>query len=127
MLALDRRRLNVIRSAEFLVDRHKEKSCGNINWEVVTSQIEGWTRALVNLVLMFLVTYFIFTIDKDGTETTFTQVRSFTSLIILINIDNILAPTAGVIFSKLRLFEHKSIFEKEGEHKPGDHAHQTTM
>ena len=62
---------------------------------------------------MFVTTYFIFTIDKDGSETTFNQVRSFTSLIILINIDNILAPTAGIIFNKLKLFEHKSVFVKE--------------
>ena len=41
------------------------------------------------------------------------QVRSFTALIILINIDNILAPSAGIIFGKLRIFEHKSIFTKE--------------
>jgi len=75
-------------------------------------------RTMVNLALMFLVTYFIFTIDEDGKETTFTQVRSFTSLIVLINIDNILAPTAGVVYPKLKLFEHKSIFEKEADKKP---------
>jgi len=41
-------------------------------------------------------------------------------MIILINIDNILAPTAGIVFNKLKLFEHKSIFVKEDGVKTKD-------
>jgi len=33
-----------------------------------------------------------------------------------------LAPTAGVMFPKLKLFEHKSIFEKDSGDKKSDTA-----
>ena len=33
-----------------------------------------------------------------------------------------MAPTAGVIFPKLKLFEHKSIFEKDSGDKKSDTA-----
>ena len=82
---------------------------------MVADNFESMTRSIINLALLLVTTYFIFTIDKDGKETTYNQVRSFTSLIILINIDNILAPTAGVIYAKLKLFEHKSVFVKEDQ------------
>ena len=75
---------------------------------------------------MVTIAWFLFTIDEAGKETSFVQVRSFTSLIVLINIVKILAPTTGIVFPKLRLFEHKSLFTKD-EKKAGGAAEKETI
>ena len=92
-----------------------EKTKRRFNWKIIFRQFENVLRIIVNHVLMIMVVWYLFTIDKDAKETSFVQVRSFTSMIVLINIDNILAPTAGIIFPKMKLFEHKSIFIKDGK------------
>ena len=69
----------------------------------------NFLRIFLNMSLMIVLPYYIFTIDYEATEDAVTQVKDFTALIILIDLDNILAPTAGVDFEKLGIFNHKSL------------------
>ena len=65
----------------------------------------------LSILIIFIIPYYIFTIDADENETRVDQVKDFTALIILIDLDNTLAPTAGVNFDKLGIFEHHSLKE----------------
>ena len=58
---------------------------------------------------MIVIPYYIFTIDYEATEDAVNQVKDFTALVILIDLDNTLAPTAGINFEKMEIFEHKSL------------------
>lgn len=50
----------------------------------------GQYRIAYNFLALYFIPYFIFTIDKNGTETGFDLVKDFTALLILIEIDNML-------------------------------------
>ena len=45
---------------------------GAVNVPLLKKFIENFIRVLINHMLMLIVTWQLFTIDKDGTETTFT-------------------------------------------------------
>ena len=58
------------------------------------SNLKRWkfvllVRWALNNLLAVMISYFIFTIDQDGQETCLDQVKDFTALLILIEIDNL--------------------------------------
>ena len=47
-------------------------------------------RAIISSWALFIITYYIFTTDAENEETPLDQVKDFTALIIIVDIDNIL-------------------------------------
>jgi len=55
--------------------------------------IENSFRMTVNIIIFLVVPYWLFTIDAEGEETAVDQVKDFTALMIIVDLDNILAFT----------------------------------
>ena len=53
-------------------------------------------RTTLRMLIMIAIPYFLFTIDKNVEEEGLDQMKIFTSLVIIIDLDNILANTAGI-------------------------------
>jgi len=75
LLELDRKRLLINKGASYLLSKksnregHKNE---NVNWLIIRKFMENWLRIAINHFLMLIVTWQLFTIDKNGTETSFT-------------------------------------------------------
>ena len=52
--------------------------------------MQSCLRAIISSWLMIMITYYIFTTDAENEETPLDQVKDFTALIIIVDIDNIL-------------------------------------
>jgi len=107
LVTADKKSLLINRAAYFLVRRKADTAWQRFkNWIL---KLENAFRMTFSLILVFVIPYYLFTIDDDGEETRVDQVKDFTALIILIDLDNTLAPTAGVNFDKLAIFDHHSL------------------
>ena len=60
-------------------------------------------RQLVSSISLLCMTYYNFTIDLEGTETSLSFIQNFTSLVIIIEIDNILVGYLHQTFEQLEL------------------------
>lgn len=68
-------------------------------------------RHVVSCWAVVIITYFVFTIDEEGAETPLDQVKDFTALIIIVDIDTILLNDfVHISFEAIKLAEH---FENE--------------
>ena len=64
-------------------------------------------RYFINVSYTVIIPLYIFTIDYDAKEDFLTLLQAFVTLIILVDLDNTLALTAGVNFETLKVFKHK--------------------
>jgi len=53
-------------------------------------------RFFITLSSLFIISYFCFSIDKDGEETPLDLVKDFTALLIIIDVDNIILGFADI-------------------------------
>jgi len=75
------------------------KAQGSLIEVGLTGEFSFWTglriviarlRALITLASIVIITWFIFTIDPDAEETALDLVKDFTSLVIIVEIDEML-------------------------------------
>ena len=69
--------------------RTHEYSCKAF-WFRFHIRLEHYLRMLLNSLIMLIIPLFLFTIDEGGEELALDQVKDFTALIIIVNLDNVL-------------------------------------
>jgi len=109
LVTADKKSLLINRAAFFLIKRGEGTQYSAFQNALL--KFENMFRMTLSILIIFIIPYYIFTIDDDGEESRVDQVKDFTALIILIDLDNTLAPTAGVNFDKLGIFNHHSVKE----------------
>jgi len=74
---------------------------------------ENSLRLILNMIITVVIPYYLFTVDADIEESRFDQVKDFTALMILVDLDNTLAATSGIKFEALHIFEHYTLLTKD--------------
>jgi len=54
------------------------------------SYIKSIYRELITHISLIVITLYLFTLDEDGEETELDQIKDFTALVIIVEIDNML-------------------------------------
>ena len=54
------------------------------------SYIKSIYRELITHISLIVITWYLFTLDEDGEETELDQIKDFTALVIIVEIDNML-------------------------------------
>ena len=68
----------------------------------------SFIRQLVSCLALICMTYYNFTIDLEGSESSLDLVQNFTSLVIIIEIDNFLVGYLNLQFEDLELDKMKN-------------------
>ena len=69
--------------------------------------IKSMVRQIITLMSWVVLSYFIFTIDEDGEETVLDQVKDFTALVIIVEIDNMVVGYSDTKTDDLDLYKFK--------------------
>lgn len=69
----------------------------------VVNSIGAIARQAVNMAALIAITIFVITTDEDGDETVTDQIKDFTALVIIVEIDNMLAVCSRYTYEQLQL------------------------
>ena len=74
---------------------------------LLLSHFKSVIRQVITLMSWIVLSYFIFTIDIDGEETVLDQVKDFTALVIIVEIDNMIVGYSDIKTDELELDKFK--------------------
>ena len=70
-------------------------------------------REVITLASIIVITWYLFTIDAEGEETVLDQVKDFTALVIIVEIDNMLVGYSDIGLDDLGLeYKNKTLERK---------------